>query len=109
MGEDDALILGIEVRRVKTGVYVIASLITGAVVSVSGVIGFVGLIVPHVCRILFGPDHRILLPSSFLLGGAFLVLADTLARTIIAPAEIPVGAVTAALGAPVFVYLLRRR
>ncbi len=108
-GEETASQLGVHVRALRKRTYIVASLITGAVVSVSGVIGFVGLIVPHVCRILFGPDHRILLPSSFLLGGAFLVLADTLARTIIAPAEIPVGAVTAALGAPVFVYLLRRR
>jgi iron complex transport system permease protein len=108
-GEETAAQLGVNVRALRKRTYIIASLITGAVVSVSGVIGFVGLIIPHVCRILFGPDHRILLPSSFLLGGAFLLLADTLARTLIAPAEIPVGAVTAALGAPVFVYLLRRR
>jgi iron complex transport system permease protein len=89
--------------------YLLASVITGAVVSVSGVVGFVGLLIPHICRILFGPDHRLLMPSSFLMGATFLVLADTLARTVIAPAEIPVGAVTAALGAPVFVYLLRRK
>jgi iron complex transport system permease protein len=108
-GEETAAQLGVNVKSLRKRTYIVASLITGAVVSVSGVIGFVGLIVPHVCRILFGPDHRILLPSSFLIGGAFLVLADTLARTLIAPAEIPVGAVTAALGAPVFVYLLRRR
>lgn len=108
-GEETAAQLGVNVSALRKRTYLLASLITGAVVSVSGVIGFVGLIIPHVCRLLFGPDHRILLPSSFLLGGAFLVLADTLARTIIAPAEIPVGAVTAALGAPVFVYLLRRR
>lgn len=108
-GEEAAAQLGVNVSALRKRTYLLASLITGAVVSVSGVIGFVGLIVPHVCRLLFGPDHRILLPSSFLLGGAFLVLADTLARTLIAPAEIPVGAVTAALGAPVFVYLLRRR
>jgi iron complex transport system permease protein len=108
-GDETASQLGVNVRSLRKRTYVVASLITGAVVSVSGVIGFVGLIIPHVCRILFGPDHRILLPSSFLAGGAFLVLADTLARTLIAPAEIPVGAVTAALGAPVFVYLLRRR
>lgn len=108
-GEETAAQLGVNVRLLRKRTYILASLITGTVVSVSGVIGFVGLIVPHSCRMLFGPDHRILLPSSFILGGTFLVLADTLARTIIAPAEIPVGAVTAALGAPVFVYLLRRR
>jgi iron complex transport system permease protein len=108
-GEETAAQLGVNTGALRKRTYLLASLITGAVVSVSGVIGFVGLIVPHVCRLLFGPDHRILIPSSFLVGGAFLVLADTVARTLIAPAEIPVGAVTAALGAPVFVYLLRRR
>ena len=76
--------------------------------SVSGVVGFVGLIIPHTCRILFGPDHRLLIPASALLGAAFLLATDTLARTLIAPSEIPVGAVTAAIGAPLFVYLLRR-
>jgi iron complex transport system permease protein len=108
-GEETAAQLGVHVHALRKRTYIVASLITGVVVSVSGVIGFVGLIVPHVCRMLFGPDHRVLLPSSLLLGGAFLLLADTLARTIMAPVEIPVGAVTAALGAPVFVYLLRRR
>jgi len=108
-GEETAAQLGVNVGALRKRTYLLASLITGAVVSVSGVIGFVGLIIPHVCRLVFGPDHRVLLPSSFLLGGTFLVLADTLARTIIAPAEVPVGAVTAALGAPVFVYLLRKR
>jgi iron complex transport system permease protein len=78
------------------------------VVSVSGVVGFVGLIIPHICRILFGPDHRMLIPASALLGGSFMVLADVVSRVVLAPAEIPVGAVTAALGAPVFVYLLRK-
>jgi iron complex transport system permease protein len=108
-GEETAAQLGVHVNALRKRTYILASLITGVVVSVSGVIGFVGLIIPHVCRMLFGPDHRVLLPSSFLLGGAFLVLADTLARTLMAPVEIPVGAVTAALGAPVFVYLLRHR
>ncbi len=107
-GDETALQLGVDVRSLRRRSYAIASVITGAVVSVSGVVGFVGLIIPHISRMIFGPDHRLLLPASFLLGGTFLVLADTLARTIIAPTEIPVGAVTAVLGAPVFVYLLRR-
>ena len=107
-GDEAASQLGVDVRKLRRMSYAIASVITGAVVSVSGVVGFVGLIIPHIARMIFGPDHRLLLPASFLLGGSFLVLADTLARTMLAPTEVPVGAVTAILGAPVFVYLLRR-
>jgi iron complex transport system permease protein len=107
-GDESALQLGVHVKTVKRLSYVVGSLITGLVVSVSGVVGFVGLIIPHICRMLFGPDHRLLLPASFLLGATFMVLADLLSRTLLAPAEIPVGAVTAAIGAPVFVYLLRK-
>lgn len=107
-GDETALQLGVEVRLAKRTAYLLASLLTGAAVSVSGVVGFVGLIIPHICRILFGPDHRLLIPASALLGAAFLLATDTLARTVIAPSEIPVGAVTAAIGAPLFVYLLRR-
>lgn len=107
-GDESALQLGINVRTVKRLSYLVASLITGAVVSVSGVVGFVGLIIPHICRMLFGPDHRLLLPASFIMGAIFLVLADLLSRTLLSPAEIPVGAVTAAIGAPVFIYLLRK-
>jgi iron complex transport system permease protein len=81
----------------------------GSIVSVSGIIGFVGLLVPHVCRLLFGLDNRIVIPASFFVGGAYLVLADSVARTIISPAELPVGAVTAIIGAPIFIYLLRTR
>lgn len=107
-GDEAAMQLGVDVVRVKRLSYLIASLITGLVVSVSGVIGFVGLIIPHICRMLFGPDHRLLLPASFLLGASFLIVADILSRVLLAPSEIPVGAITAAIGAPVFVYLLRR-
>ncbi len=109
MGEDDALILGIEVRRVKTGVYVMASLITGAVVSVSGPIAYIGLICPHMGRMMFGSDNRILFPTVFIFGAIFTLLADTLARTILSPAELPVGIVTALCGAPLFIYLLHRK
>jgi iron complex transport system permease protein len=108
VGEDTAQQLGVEVDSFKRLSYLLASLLTGLAVSLSGVIGFVGLIIPHICRIVFGPDHRLLLPASFLAGGIFLVIADILSRTLIAPAEIPVGAVTAALGAPVFIYLLKK-
>ncbi len=107
-GDETAMQLGVDVTKVKRLSYLIASLITGLVVSVSGVIGFVGLIIPHICRMLFGPDHRLLLPASFLLGASFLIVADILSRVLLAPSEIPVGAITAAIGAPVFVYLLRR-
>jgi len=109
LGEETASELGVEVERVKKIAFIFASLITGAVVSVSGLIGFVGLIIPHLVRMIWGPDHRFLLPASALLGAMVLVLADTVARTILAPTEIPVGVVTALGGAPFFVYLLRRR
>jgi iron complex transport system permease protein len=109
LGEETASELGVEVERLKKVIFVSASLITGAVVSVSGLIGFVGLVVPHVVRMIWGPDHRFLLPASALAGAILLVLADTIARTILAPSEIPVGVVTALGGAPFFVYLLRRK
>jgi iron complex transport system permease protein len=109
MGEDDAMILGVEVRRVKTCVYIIASLITGAVVSISGPIAYIGLICPHISRMLFGSDNRILFPTVFIFGAIFTLIADTLARTILSPVELPVGIVTALCGAPLFIYLLRRK
>ena len=108
-GENDALILGIEVRRVRNWVYVLASLITGAVVSVSGPIAYIGLICPHLCRMMFGSDNRILFPTVFIFGAVFTLLADTLARTVLSPAELPVGIVTAVCGAPLFIYLLHRK
>lgn len=107
-GEETALQLGVNVRALKRISYILASFITGLAVSVSGVVGFVGLIIPHMCRMVLGPDHRLLLPASLLLGASFMIVADLLARTLLAPAEIPVGAVTAAIGAPLFVYLLKR-
>ncbi len=109
LGEESAAALGVEVEKVKITVYLLASFITGAVVSASGIIGFVGLIIPHGARMLVGSDHRWLLPLSALMGAAFLALADTVARTVITPTEIPVGIITALIGAPCFLYLLRRR
>lgn len=109
LGEETASELGVEVERVKKTAFIFASLITGAVVSVSGLIGFVGLVVPHLVRMIWGPDHRFLIPASALLGALLLVLADMVARTIMAPSEIPVGVVTALGGAPFFIYLLRRK
>ncbi|MFB6086762.1 MAG: vitamin B12 ABC transporter permease BtuC [Halodesulfurarchaeum sp.] len=107
LGEEDAATLGIEVERTKRILLGVSSLITAAAVAVSGVIGFVGLIVPHMMRLVVGPDHRILLPTSAIAGAGFLVATDTIARTW--AGEIPVGIVTAALGAPFFLFLLRRR
>ncbi|NMB46486.1 MAG: iron chelate uptake ABC transporter family permease subunit [Firmicutes bacterium] len=109
LGEDAAHNLGVNVERVKAILLTAGSLMAAAAVSVSGVIGFVGLIIPHTVRLLTGPDHRILLPAAALVGAIFLVAADTLARTIMAPAELPVGVITALAGAPFFLYLLRRQ
>lgn len=109
IGEREAAHLGVEVTRVKLVVYVAASLLTALAVSASGAIGYVGLLVPHAMRFLFGSDYRLLIPTSALGGAIAVVAADALARTIAAPTELPVGAVTAIAGAPVFIYLLRRR
>jgi iron complex transport system permease protein len=108
-GEQEAHHLGVNVARVKLVVYISASLLTGLAVSVSGAIGYVGLLVPHVMRMMFGSDYRVLIPASAFGGAIAIVLADTLARTVVAPTELPVGAMTAIVGAPVFIYLLRRR
>jgi len=108
-GEKEAMHLGVDVPRVRIVVYLSASVLTGLAVSVSGAIGYVGLLVPHVMRLIFGSDHRMLLPASALGGAIAIVIADTLARTVTAPTDLPVGAMTAAAGAPLFLYLLRRR
>ncbi len=108
-GEREAMHLGVEVTRVKLVVYVSASLLTGLAVSVSGAIGYVGLLVPHMMRFLFGSDYRILIPTSAIGGAIAVVIADTLARRVMAPTELPVGAILAIFGAPLFLYLLRRR
>ncbi|HXM93168.1 MAG TPA: iron ABC transporter permease [Candidatus Dormibacteraeota bacterium] len=107
-GEKEAMHLGVDVPRVRLVVYIAASILTGLAVSVSGAIGYVGLLVPHVMRLIFGSDHRVLLPTAALGGAIAVVLADTLARTVVAPAELPVGAMTAMAGAPLFIYLLRK-
>lgn len=108
-GEEWAASRGVNVRRVKWLAYFIGSILTGAVSAFSGPIGFVGLIVPHTVRLIAGPDHRILIPASFFLGSAFLVLCDTAARTLFAPTEIPAGVITALLGGPFFIVLLKNR
>jgi len=108
LGEEPARYLGADVDVVKRRVYLAASLLTAAAVAVSGVIGFVGLVVPHLARLTWGHRHRALLPAAFVGGGALLAIADTLARTVVAPRELPVGVVTALIGVPVFTLLLRR-
>lgn len=108
LGEDAAEHIGVNVKRGKTFILIGASLLTGASVAVSGTIGFVGLVIPHLVRLVTGPNHRHVLPISMLTGGAFLILADVLARTIIAPKELPIGVITALIGAPLFAVLLIR-
>jgi iron complex transport system permease protein len=108
LGEEQAAYLGINVEREKILILALGSLLTACAVSLSGLIGFVGLVMPHAVRLALGPDHRLLLPASALAGAVFLVVADTLARTVLAPTEIPVGIFTALIGAPFFIYLLRR-
>ncbi|MGH8398988.1 MAG: FecCD family ABC transporter permease, partial [Gammaproteobacteria bacterium] len=107
-GETLAEALGIAVRPFTIAIYITASLFTAVAVTEAGAIGFVGLVIPHMLRLISGSDHRSLLPGAVLLGGSLLMLADTLARSIIAPQQLPVGVVTAAIGVPVFLYLLNR-
>ena len=109
LGEEGALHLGVDIDKTKRILFVIASLLTGFSVSVAGVIGFVGLVVPHFIRLLVGGDHRILLIGSFLGGGIFLIFSDTVARTIISPMELPVGVITGIVGGTIFVYALSKK
>ena len=108
VGERDAFDFGVEVGRVRLLVFGAASLVVGAAVAASGSVGYVGLIVPHLVRLTIGTDNRYVIPFSAIVGGIFVVFADTVARTAIAPRELPVGAITALIGAPLFIYLLRK-
>lgn len=108
VGDVEASSLGIVPTRVRLLLICVATLGTAAVVSVSGLIGFVGIVIPHAVRMVIGPGHRLLVPVSLLIGAAFLVLTDIVARTALAPSELPIGVVTAALGAPFFLMVLRR-
>ncbi|MCA1248883.1 iron ABC transporter permease [Massilia sp. MS-15] len=103
-----AATLGIQVGSLRKGLFFVSGMLTASAVTSAGSVGFVGLIVPHACRFAFGPDHRVLIPAAVLTGGSFLVLCDTLSRTVIAPQQLPVGAITAIIGAPVFLYQLHR-
>jgi iron complex transport system permease protein len=107
-GENTAAALGENPARLRFAIYLIASLLTAMAVTLAGSVGFVGLVIPHILRLLGGSDHRFLLPACVLLGGGFLTVADTLARSLTAPAQLPVGVITALLGVPVFLYLLVR-
>jgi iron complex transport system permease protein len=109
VGEEWAIVRGVAANRLMIGGYLAGSLLTGAVTALTGPIGFMGLIVPHAVRMSIGPDHRLLIPASVFAGGAFLAICDTVARTVMAPAEIPVGVITAMMGGPFFIWLLRSR
>ncbi|PKN05334.1 MAG: iron ABC transporter permease [Deltaproteobacteria bacterium HGW-Deltaproteobacteria-9] len=108
-GEETALQLGVHVERTRQWILIITSLVTAVAVSFAGIIGFVGIMVPHMMRLVFGSDHRLLMPASVLFGASFLVVADTVARVALAPAELPVGVITALCGAPYFIFLLKRK
>src|SRR5215216_1247671 len=108
LGERDAFDLGVEVGRVRVVVFLVASLLVGSSVAASGSVGYVGLVVPHLVRLSWGSDNRLTIPAAAICGGLFVVIADTVARSVIAPRELPVGAITALIGAPLFIYLLKR-
>jgi iron complex transport system permease protein len=108
LGEEEAITMGLDVERIKLVFFIISSLMTAAVVSVCGLIGFVGLIIPHIARRFIGPDHRYLIPASAFCGAIFLILCDVAARKIAAPLELPIGVITAVVGGPFFIVLLRR-
>ncbi len=109
LGEADAFHSGFDVERTKQAIVILVALGTGAAVALSGVIGFVGLIAPHVARSLVGPDHRRLLPAAACVGACLMLLADLAARTVVVPAELPIGVLTSGLGGPFFIWLLARR
>lgn len=109
IGEEEAVHLGIDIEKIKKILFLLTSLITGVLVSVSGIIGFVGLIIPHIMRFMVGPNHRVLVPATCLGGAAFLVLCDAFSRSLFSPIEIPIGVITSLIGAPIFIILLKRR
>ena len=109
LGEDQAQHLGVETDRVKKILLICGALLTAAAVSISGLIGFVGLIIPHLTRVVIGPDHRVLLPTAAVVGASFLMICDAIARVAMGSGEAPVGVITALSGGPFFIYLLRRR
>ncbi len=108
-GEEEASYVGVRIETLKILIFIVGTFTTAIAVSASGIIGFVGLIIPHIARMLFGADHRISMPASAVLGGAFLVVCDTIARTAFTPSEMPIGTITALIGSPIFIYILRRR
>lgn len=108
IGEEEAIHLGVNVNQVKRILIVLASLVTASIVSVCGIIGFVGLMIPHMMRLVVGPNHKVLIPATCLAAAIFMVFSDTLARTLLPPLEIPIGVITAAVGAPIFIILLKR-
>jgi iron complex transport system permease protein len=107
-GDQQATLLGLSVKPVRAGIFILSALLTAVAVTTAGTVGFIGLVVPHLIRLLSGMDHRSLLPGAALAGGALLVVADTVARTIVAPLQLPVGAITAVIGVPLFLFLLSR-
>ncbi|MDD5679996.1 MAG: iron ABC transporter permease [Candidatus Omnitrophica bacterium] len=109
IGEEEAVHLGINPEAVKKIVFLITSLITAGLVSVCGIIGFVGLVIPHMMRFVFGPDHRMLVPSACMAGAAFMIICDVVSRSLIPPMEVPIGIITALIGTPIFIILLKRR
>jgi iron complex transport system permease protein len=109
MGAEPASSLGVDVQAMRRNLFIVTSLMVGVAVAVSGVIGFVGLVVPHIVRLFVGSDHRKVLPVGVLFGASFMVVGDLLARTIVAPQEMPIGVITAFIGAPVLIFLIRRR
>mgnify|MGYP001423485034 CR=1 FL=1 len=109
LGEDTAQHLGVNTGRTKKILLALGSMVTAAAVSISGLIGFVGLMIPHITRLIIGPDHRILLPASVIVGAIFLVVCDAIARVVTGAAELPVGIITALAGGPFFIFLLRRK
>jgi iron complex transport system permease protein len=108
LGEEEAMHLGIDIEKVKITLLLVATLVTSMTVSICGIIGFVGLMMPHIARRIIGPDHRLLLPASVLMGSAFLLLCDIFSKTMIAPREIPIGVITSFIGVPFFIYVLKK-